>query len=803
MQVLSSSFNFKAAEEKYKEQWHQLNLYKWQGSRDFIIDTPPPTISGHLHMGHIFSYCHTDFIARFQRMQGKDVFYPMGFDDNGLPTERLIEKTYKIKASHTPSQDFIKLCEKTSQDSRAEFKDLFNKIGLSVDWEQEYHTNSAEVQKISQASFLDLYKKGLIYRKASPILWDPIDRTAIAQAEVEEKEMQSHMNYIAFTTNKDEKITIATTRPELLPACVAVFYHPLDERYQHLNNCTSYTPLFNQSVPLLPDDKVKPEKGTGLVMCCTFGDELDVEWVEKHALPHKIIINEMGLICNLNILHPSSSRINNLLENLKVKLAREKILELLKENGSLIKQEEITHVVKCAERSGAPLELIPTYQWYIKVVEFKKEFIEIAQKCNWLPPYMFLRLKQWIEGLKWDWCISRQRYLGVPIPIWYDKKTKQIITPDSIDLPIDPKIDIPKGYLVDEIISDKDVMDTWATSSLTPQINAQGLNTEICKNKERYLALYPAHLRPQAHEIIRTWAFYTIVKSYHHNITLPWENIMISGWCLAEDKQKMSKSKGNIIAPLNLLTEFGADVVRYWAATAQLGADTVYCPNIMKMGKKLTSKLWNAARLISPFLFASSKELIDNPLDQWLLSKLNTVVEAVTGTFVDFNYCKALNLVEEFFLRDYCDNYLELSKARSYNQAALGHKSAQKTLSISFKILLKLFAPILPFITEEIYQTLYKGDSIHIRGNWPKPSNYNYNVKDDYGKKCFEILKQVREFKSQKQISIKQMIEKIVIYTEEARLKEIEFDLLNTCNAKAIEWVIGQVEKVECFTSLY
>lgn len=727
----------------------------------FSIDTPPPTISGSLHIGHVFSYCHTDFIARYQRMKGKNVFYPCGFDNNGLPTERLVEKTYKISANKTDRAEFLKLCEEISEQKMGEFRELFNRLELSVNWNLQYSTNDERCRAISQKSFVDLCSRGLIYRKLTPTFWDIVDQTAIAQAEVEEKEFESYMNYILFQTEDGENITIATTRPELLPSCVAIFFNPEDERYKYLNGKNVIVPVSGNTVKIIPDDDVEISKGTGLVMCCTFGDEMDIKWAQKHNLDVIESIDRYGKI--------------KFFDNKKVEEARKFVIEKLKSEGLLTKQDKIQHHVKCAERSGAKLEIIPTHQWYIKILDYKEELLEQARKITWLPHKMRIRIEQWIEGIKWDWCISRQRYLGVPIPVWYEKGTGKIIVAEN--LPVDPKISPPPGYEIDEVIPEMSVLDTWATSSLTPQINNLMIDDEF----------KPMDLRPQAHEIIRTWAFYTILRTFFGEKEIPWRNIMISGWCLAEDKTKMSKSKGNTIDPIRLLDQYGTDVVRYWAASASLGADTYFSENVFLIGKKLINKIRNSAKLIEQFVVKDANQAqITYPTDIWLLTELSSLIKEVESYFDNYDYSTAKNLVEKFFLQTYCDNYLELVKTRAY-QNIPGHDSAIHALSLSLNIILKFFAPFFPCITEEIYFNLFGNDNlIHDRGSWPN-NNLKVNTKIP-GNELVLVLERVREFKSSKNLSIKSQIDSMKIMTSKLGLKDMEDDIKNTCNVSNLLW---------------
>ncbi len=778
MKELPKKYETAATEKRWQDHWLKAGTYHWDESapRDetFVIDTPPPTVSGHLHMGHVFSYTQADFVARWQRMNGKTVFYPMGFDDNGLPTERLVEKAKKKTASRYDSrEEFIEDCMEVSDESRKAYRALFQSTALSVDWNQEYHTVSEDSRKMSQLSFLDLFQKGHVTRKLEPMLWDPVDQTAIAQAEVEDKELPSHFNDIHFgVEGSDEKLVIATTRPELIPACVGVFYHPEDERYQHLKGKTAITPLFGVKVPILEDDSVEIDKGTGIMMCCTFGDEADIEKWRKHGLELKLILNKYGKI--------DFEGAPEWMANKKAKMAREEIIKQLEASGDLVESKPITHAVKCAERSGAPLEILPTPQWFVSVMDKKEALKAKSAECNWHPEWMSKRMDQWIDGLSWDWCISRQRYFGVPFPIWYSKRAGEegkvlIASPDQ--LPCNPLVDLPEGYSRDEVDADVDVMDTWATSSVSPQLSSKAITPELAIDAERHNKLFPADMRPQAHEIIRTWAFYTIVKSHLHGDTIPWKNLMISGWCLAEDKTKMSKSKGNVVTPIALIEEHGSDVVRYWASTSKLGQDTAFSRDLLKIGKKLVNKLWNATKFAAIHLekLDGEPDEVTATLDKWILSRLHRATTKATQEFEAYEYASALRAIEDFFWNDFCDNYLELVKKRAYDEAGedrQGQMSAVYTIYHCLDGILRLFAPIVPHVTEELWSHIFDSKaevigSIHARGNWPKASDYLVDeAAETEGIAVVELLEAVRKAKSEKGVSIKWPITEAKISAE-------------------------------------
>ncbi|QCS24676.1 valine--tRNA ligase [Rickettsia parkeri] len=799
MKEFPKNYNFTENEKKWQQIWQEKQIYAYNPNvakeETYVIDTPPPTVSGQLHIGHVYSYTQTDFIVRFQRMMGKNIFYPMGFDDNGLPTERLVEKQKQIKAYNMDRSEFIKICEEVVASEEEKFRSLFNQIALSVDWSLEYQTISPLSRKISQMSFLDLVQKEEIYRTNQPILWDPVDGTALAQADIEDKEKTSFMNYITFKTEQGDPLTIATTRPELLPACVAVFYHPDDGRYKHLAGKSAITPLFNEQVPLLADPLVRQDKGTGLVMCCTFGDQTDITWWKTHNLPLKTIITKKGTI---DFQHKTS------IDGLKIKEARTKIIDILKEQELLIKQEDITHTVKCAERSGAPLEILTVPQWFVKTISHKEELLKRANELNWHPKNMKIRLENWINAISWDWCISRQRYFGVPFPVWYSKRVGEegkILYADVTQLPIDPLKDLPMGYSKEEVEPDYDVMDTWATSSVSPQLSTHGISDDFAVNKDRHDKLFPMDLRPQAHEIIRTWAFYTILKAHLHQNTLPWKNIMVSGWCLAEDRSKMSKSKGNVLVPEKLLEQYGSDVIRYWSANSKLGADTTYSEDVMKNGKRLVNKLWNAAKFVfihfdklkgedKKASLLDIKEKITNEFDKWMVNKLVELVKLATNELQNYEYANAMHLTEKFFWVVLCDNYLEISKTRSYDEEhknPQGQYSSILTLYHVMQTLLKLFAPFMPHITEELYQILYSENSIHVKGSWVNYSDLNYEINAKGAEGLLEILDIVRKFKAEKNLSIKTPI-KLLEVSGIVLSAELAEDLKNVTSAEEIQF---------------
>lgn len=798
----SSSYDHKAARLKWTAWWQENAVYHWdeneERSESFVIDTPPPTVSGLLHMGHVFSYTQTDFKARFERMRGKNVFYPIGFDDNGLATERLVEKVRGIRAVQMSREEFRRTCADVVKESEAEFRELFKTLALSVDWRQEYQTVSQSTIKISQMSFLDLVAKGFCERKLAPTFWDVVDQTAIAQAEIEDKEKQGVMYDIAFHTESGEELVIATTRPELLAGCVALMYHPDDGRYSRLSGMDAIVPIFGFSVPIIQDHDVDMEKGTGLVMCCTFGDITDIEWWRRHNLEIKQVVDQYGKLIE-----------SGKFSGMKLKDAKKAIVEELEELKLVYGRKEITQFVKCAERSGAELEIIPTYQWYINLLDKKEALLAKGRECNWHPEYMRVRYENWVSGLNQDWCISRQRYFGVMFPVWYSKRPGEegkILMADLGQLPCDPTVDLPIGYEKDEVIPETDVMDTWATSALTPQINAGGINENLSSDPKRFAKLYPADLRPQAHEIIRTWSFYTIAKSLLHMSQKPWSDLMISGWCLASDKTKMSKSKGNVVTPKELIEEKGVDVVRYWASNSKLGVDIVYSEEVFKSGQRLVNKLWNACKFAGMHIASlgdarpsdakSDVEagLIHEDLDLWLLSKLRNVVVSVTQEFENYDYAEARMVTEAFFWNDLCDNYLEIAKVRLYNEIDQDDKareSAVRTLWHVVKVILRLFAPFIPYVTEEINSIMFEsGVSLHRRGQWPEAGLLPYSEdKLSSGEKALMIVELVRKYKSEHSLSLRTSLERILVSSQIQLSGSLLKDIKNASCAHEVEVV--------------
>ncbi len=769
---MTKDYDFREAEPRWAAYWDELKIYRFDPTSEreiYSIDTPPPTVSGSLHIGHCFSYTHTDAIARFWRMRGKNVFYPMGFDDNGLPTERFVERTHNVNARAMSRQDFIALCLKTIQEQEREFEWLWRRLGLSVDWSRCYTTIGPLAQKISQKSFIDLYRQGRIYRKEAPTLWCPHCQTAIAQAELEDREVESLFVEIPFELEGEVvSLRVATTRPELLPACVALFVHPDDRRYKNLIGRRARTPIFGESVPILADPKADPRKGTGIVMCCTFGDTTDIAWWGEHQLPLKLGIESDGTMSAIAGPYAGFSTYE----------ARRKIIADLEAQGKLLNKREIAHTVNVHERCGIEIEFLIRPQWFLRILDLKDELVRMWEQIEWVPEFMGKRYRHWVENLRWNWCLSRQRPFGVPIPVWVCTRCHEVMLPEESQLPIDPTQMRPAkpcsrcGSL--DFDPECDVLDTWATSSLTPQINSHWGEPDELK-------LMPMDMRPQAHEIIRTWAFYTIVKALVHQRQIPWKRAQISGWVVT-DQGKLSKSKGGGPQdPLSLIEKHSADTVRYWACRGRPGHDTVYSEDVIAEGRRLTIKLWNATRFASAHLQdfdAGSKPSLET-IDRWVLSKLARTITLVTQHFEAGDYSSALAETERFFWRDLCDNYIEIVKNRLYQREDIGsRRAAQYALYHAMLSVLKLCAPFVPFVTEELYQAHFAhrdgARSIHI-SRWPSwEPEWLDSAAEKQGELAVVIIEAVRKEKSLRKLSLAAPVEKLIIHVSSERQAQLE-----------------------------
>lgn len=769
--MLDKKYDSLVKEEKWLNYWKKNKIYEFKPDyrEVYSIDTPPPTVNGKIHIGHIFSYSQAEMIARYKRLRGYNVFYPFGFDDNGLPSERLVEKEQKKKAHEIGRESFSKLCYETTNKYEEEFQDLFSKLGVSTDWSMCYKTVSSSTIKISQNSFLDLIEKGHCYHKESPALWCNECLTSIAQAELETKTIRTTFNYVNFKTVEDNEVfTIATTRPELLPAIVCVFVNPDDDKNNHLIGKTAHIPVIDVNVPIIGDEKVAIDKGTGIVMCCTFGDQTDIEWWKKYNLPLKYIFTDDG-------------RIMDSVPNyggLKIKEARKQIVDDLQVGGYIVIIEELEHEVQTHERCGSEVEYTVMKQWFIDIMSHKEDFLRIGNEINWYPTHMHNRYEEWVNNVAWDWCISRQRYFGVPFPVWYCKECGEPIFASKEQLPVNPLTDTPSIEKCHkcgckEFIPESDVMDTWATSSVTPLINMK------YGEKDNYESiLKPMSLRSNASEIIRTWDFYTIVKSYYHFGIKPWDNVMISGFVMANKGEKISKSKGNSkVEPLDLIKQFSADVVRYWAASGRLGTDITFSEETLLRGKKLVNKIWNVSKFVQMHLEDYQDKVFDDfeYIDKWILGNFIDMEKEYLKYLDNYEIGLALNILEKFFW-NFCDNYIEIVKHRLYRPEEFGEKarySGQKTIYILLYKLLQDFSIFFPFITEEIYQDIYHDmKSIHITEI--KSLNYSFDEEIVNGNLMCEIISMVRGKKSSSNLSLKTIVKKLEIDCSPNLKKAIE-----------------------------
>ncbi len=775
---LPAHLDSREAEERWGRVWEEQGIYRFEPDREgprFAIDTPPPTVSGSLHVGHVFSYTQTDALARFQRMRGRNVFYPMGWDDNGLPTERRVQNYYHVRCEpgvpHEPElrlphaddsarkgpprkvsrANFIELClELTGEDEKA-FHALFRRLGLSVDWGLEYSTIDEGSRRIAQRSFLDLLRKAEVYSVEAPTLWDVDFRTAVAQAEVEDRTVRGAFHKIRFgVRGSDDSFIIATTRPELLAACVGVATHPEDPRYAGLVGREAVTPLFRVPVPIFASEAVDREKGTGILMVCTFGDATDVVWWREQRLALRQVIDRDGRMVPLEFGASENPSLDAAAANAHyaplagrtVKDAQRAIVGLLRESAGDARgggeaplqgePEPVEHAVKFYERGDRPLEYITTRQWFARILDHKDELLAAGDEIVWHPDFMRLRFRNWTENLQIDWCISRQRFFGVPFPIWYRLDAggrpdfERPLTPDDDALPVDPTMSPPPRYSEDQrdrpggFRAESDIFDTWFTSSMSPQIaTKRGENAEPRR-------LLPMDLRPQSHEIIRTWAFYTIVKSLLHEKTIPWFHAAISGWVLDPDRRKMSKSKGNVLTPIGLLDQYGADAVRYWALSAKLGVDTTFDEKVLKVGRRLVTKLFNVSKYVLGQSAADG--VVSRPIDKGFLHRLGEVTGTATAAFEEHDYATALAVSERFFWSRFTDSYVELVKARARSgHDGAGRSSAVGALHRALAVFLRLFAPFLPYVTEETWSWMAKDrepGSVH-RSSWPDESDFS------------------------------------------------------------------------------
>jgi valyl-tRNA synthetase len=817
-------------EEKWSSVWDESDVYRFPESAPseqvFAIDTPPPTVSGALHIGHVFGYTQTDTLARYQRMQGKAVFYPMGWDDNGLPTERRVQAYYGVSCDpdlpydadfEPPAEpfdpqrpisrrNFIELCHELTAQDEGVFEHLFRVLGLSVDWNHLYTTIAESSQRISQQAFLNNLARAEAYTQEAPVLWDTDFQTAVAQAELEDRERTGWYHRVAFHLPDGTPLYIETTRPELICSCVALVAHPDDDRYRDLFGRTVVSPIFDVEVPVLAHELAEPDKGSGIAMICTFGDTTDVTWWRELNLPTRAVIGRDGRFQEEVPEWITSERgrlAYSRLGGLFAKQALRQMASMLSESGDLDGEpRQITHAVKFYEKGERPLEVVTSRQWYIRNggrnEDLRKELLERGRAIQWVPEYMGVRYQHWVDGLAGDWLISRQRFFGVPIPLWYrlndegqpDYDSPLLPSPES--LPVDPGSQVPPGYSEDQrgepggFVGERDVMDTWATSSLTPQIAGHwGTGDGLWER------IFPMDLRPQGHEIIRTWLFSSVVRAHLEFDCLPWSHASINGWILDPDRKKMSKSKGNVVTPMSPFDAHGADAVRYWAASARPGADTAYDEGQMKIGRRLAIKILNASRFVLGLAEDVESGAISAPLDRAMMGRLAEVVEAATAAFDAYDYSKALDVTESAFW-SWTDDYLELVKSRAYGEGDSA-ASAHAALQLSLSVFLRLLAPILPYVTEEVW-SWWRAGSIHA-SPWPAGAELDGHLGDPAVlDTTAQVLSQVRKAKSDAKVSMRTPVAAMTVCDTPERVALVRSaltDLGEAAGAERIEFTTG------------
>ena len=784
----SGEYDPDTVEAKWQDRWVEENLYAYGGAEDpdtaFSIDSPPPTVSGSLHWGHVYGFTLQDFVARFNRMRGKDVYFPFGYDDNGIASERLAEDELEVRHQDYERREFQRMTQEVCEQYEAEFTEKMQSLGISIDWNQTYQTISPATQRISQLSFIDLYEQGREYRQRAPAIWCPECETAISQVETEDDEQPSHFHDIAFevvesdSIDADETFTISTTRPELLPACVAVFVHPDDDENQYLVGEEARVPLFDQEVPILEDERVDLETGSGIVMCCTFGDQTDIEWYQAHDLDLRIAIDESGTLTDVAGEYAGLSS----------EEAREEIVDDLDADGALLDRRSITHTVNVHERCGTSVEFLVKDQWYVELLDKTDEYLEAGREMDWYPEKMFTRYKNWIEGLQWDWSISRQRSSGIPFPVWYCEECEHVVLAEKENLPVDPLSDEPPvdacpecGH--DEFVPEDDVFDTWATSSLTPLINA-GWDWDAEREEFTFEnpELYQFDLRPQGHDIISFWLFHTVVKCYEHTGEVPFDSVMINGMVLDENREKMSKSKGNVVAPDEVVSKFPVDAARYWAAGSAVGDDLPYSEKGLRAGEKLLRKLWNASKLVESLTEDAPAEFDHEnltQLDRWLLASLDREIERLTDRFESREFSKARDGLRGFFWHTFCDDYLEIAKQRVREGE---DASAAYTLEVAHRRFLKLFSPILAHATEELWHDMYDdGESVHHSG-WPEPLGVDADF--EAGETAMEVVGALRKYKSDAKLSMNAELDRVEVWGD---VSGFEADISSVMHVEELE----------------
>jgi valyl-tRNA synthetase len=817
-------------EDKWMQQWEQDGIYRFDRTKTraeiFAIDTPPPTVSGSLHMGSVFGYVQTDSIARYRRMSGKEVFYPMGWDDNGLPTERRVQNYYGVRCDPSIPYDptfkppaeppdppvsigrrnFIDLCDTLTREDERKFEETWRHLGLSVDWTQTYATIDRHSRRTSQLAFLHNLERGEAYSQEAPVLWDIDFKTAVAQAELVDRERPGSYHRVAFHRADDNPVFIETTRPELIAACVALVAHPDDERYRALFGATVTSPLYEVSLPVLAHHLADPEKGSGLAMICTWGDTTDVTWWRELDLPTRSIVQPSGRLHDETpdwITTQGGVAAYSEIAGLYTSQAKSKVAEQLRESGDLDGEPKtITHPVKFYENGDRPLEIVASRQWYIRNGgrddDLRATLLAEGEQLDWVPDFMGVRYRHWVEGLNGDWLISRQRFFGVPIPLWYpvdglgEPVHDEPILPPVEMLPVDPVTETPPGFEESQrgvpggFVGDQDIMDTWATSSLTPQIAGHWED-----DPDLFERVFPMDLRPQGPEIIRTWLFATLLRSHYQHGVRPWEHATINGWILDPDRKKMSKSKGNVVTPLPLIEEYGSEAIRYWACNGRPGTDTAVDYGVMKIGRRLALKILNASRFVISFGEDVEPDAITEPLDHSMLATLALVAREATSAFEVFDYARALETAEKSFW-SWTDDYLELVKARAYEGGNPG-RSAHAALQLALSTYLRMFAPFLPFVTEEVW-SWWRDGSVHLQ-LWPRGSELEVHAGDPrLLEVASQVLTVVRRTKSDAKKSMRAEVDRMTITAggEDLELvRQAEPDLAAASRASAIHYDDG------------
>jgi valyl-tRNA synthetase len=826
-------------EAKWGVAWEADAVYRFDRSKGreeiYSVDTPPPTVSGSLHMGSVFGYVQADAVVRYRRMRGAEVFYPMGWDDNGLATERRVQNYYGVRCDPSLPHDaefvppekpgkreipvsrpnFVELCERLTEIDEQAFEDLWRRVGLSVDWSLTYTTVGERAQRVSQRAFLRMLARGEAYRSEAPTLWDVDDRTAVAQAELEDREQPGAYHKVRFGgVDGAPDLIVDTTRPELIPACVALVAHPDDERYRDRFGGDVTTPLFGARVPVLAHHLAEPDKGTGIAMICTFGDVTDVVWWRELELPTRSVMGRDGRLVadppKWDVTDPQAEARYRELAGKTVKQARERIVELLTENRELEGEPRaITHAVKFYERGTRPLEIVTTRQWYIRNgardPELRDVLVERGRELHWHPPHARARYESWVEGLNTDWLISRQRFFGVPFPVWYAVDEHGAVDYDrpllagEDRLPVDPSNDVPEGYTENQrgasggFVGDPDVMDTWATSSLTPHIA-----TRWEDDPDLFSRLFPMDLRPQGGEIIRTWLFSTVLRSHFQHGTLPWSDAQINGWVLDPDRKKMSKSKGNVITPVEYFERFGSDAVRYWALSGRPGVDTAFDEGQIKVGRRLAIKLLNASKFALGVRGDTGvgADVVTAPLDLSMLRALADLVVDATRAFDEYDYERALGHTERFFW-GFCDDYLELVKQRAYgSNGEEGAVSARGALELALSTLLRLFAPHVAFVTEEVWSWWQPG-SVHAA---PWPASAELAAAGESGlayEVAADVLGEIRKAKTASQQSLRVDVERVLVRDTRERLDALALVIDDVKDAGRVRGTLETAEAEE------